>query len=265
MIKLCKALEAIAILEAENDDEPDLSQSIAETTNPINGFLLYDSFLSNQRFYDDLKHVNYPGLSYTYPKNMFLNNEEITLCVSQDKSLGKGGMLWDAAFILSEYVLSAPGLLLPSSAIIELGAGCGLVGALLNKLNLNCVTTDLEAHLPLLTSNFERNGLSAESVRALDWSNFDELHFSKYDVVLGADIVASLYDPELLAKTIHDVIKPTGRGCICYKSREDQYHERFELSMKQLFESFAAEILPLSRNKNEKVKVIRFSRKKIII
>lgn len=134
MIKRFKELEAQAILESSLDQDlpGDPSQSTKETTDG-QGYLLYDTFLSNQLYFDDLKHVNYPGISYTYPKNLYNNNEEIILNISQDKSLGKGGILWDAAFILSEYVLEKK-LCATDSTIIELGAGCGLVGVLLNKL-----------------------------------------------------------------------------------------------------------------------------------
>ena len=262
IIKKFKELEALAILESENDQGSDLSQSTKEATDE-RGFLIYDTFLSNQIYFDDLKHVNYPGISYTYPPNMFRNKEEVTLHISQDKSLGKGGILWDAAFILSEYVLFK-NLLTPSSSIIELGAGCGLVGALMNKLGLPCLTTDLESHVPLMTTNFKQNGLSSEIVQVMEWGVHDDDHLSKYDFVLGADIVASLYDPELLAETIHRIIKPTGRGYISFKGREEQYHVRFEKRMKELFESWeiAAATETGSRNKNEGVGVICFEGKK---
>ncbi|GMH54047.1 hypothetical protein TrLO_g12793 [Triparma laevis f. longispina] len=261
MIKRFKELEAQAILESSLDQDlpGDPSQSTKETTDE-QGYLLYDSFLSNQLYFDDLKHVNYPGISYTYPKNLYNNNEEITLNISQDKSLGKGGILWDAAFILSEYVLEKK-LCATDSTIIELGAGCGLVGVLLNKLGLNCLTTDLQSHLPLMMSNFKQNNLPTENAQVMEWGVHDNSHLTKYDFVIGADIVASLYNPELLAETIYRIVKETGRGYISFKGREEQYHVRFEKRMKELFSFWEVDTAAGSRNKNSGVGIICFSGK----
>jgi hypothetical protein len=46
---------------------------------------------------------------------------------------------------------------------VELGAGCGLVSAVLGRLGAVVTTTDLEENLPLLRENLAANALGAES------------------------------------------------------------------------------------------------------
>ena len=76
--------------------------------------LRYDSYLAHQRYYDDLKHIDYRYIDFGRIFCMIGGNDDNTtstttdqrpLVVEQDKTLGKGGLCWDAAFILGEYVI----------------------------------------------------------------------------------------------------------------------------------------------------------------
>lgn len=112
-----------------------------------------------------------------------------------------------------------------------------------------------------MTSNFKQNNLPTENAQVMEWGVHDNSHLSKYDFVIGADIVASLYDPELLAETIYRIVKETGRGYISFKGREEQYHIRFEKRMKELFSFWEVDTATGSRNKNSGVGIICFSGK----
>ena len=62
--------------------------------------LHYDSYLKHQRYYDDLKHVDYHYINYGGCDGGG------RLVIRQQKDLGKGGICWDAAFILAEHMIA---------------------------------------------------------------------------------------------------------------------------------------------------------------
>jgi predicted nicotinamide N-methyase len=197
--------------------------------------------------------------------------------VEQDKSLGKGGICWDAAFILGDYTkamflnnqLSTP------KKIVELGCGTGLCGMMVAKAvaGLEVYLTDLPELMPLLqrniTNNFsgtaslptgQRNlkGKSPVIGQVLDWAEVAgsrEWH-SKYDVILGADVVASLYDPVALAKTIHALAHRESLILLTFKERLSTMHRQFESEMTNLFEDWTIQEPSHSRNRNPDVKII---------
>lgn len=80
--------------------------------------LLYDSFLSHQRYYDGYKHVNVDYFDFgasPFQKNTITTTSSTTtsntiprhpIIIEQKRSLGKGGIIWDAAFILAEYLFN---------------------------------------------------------------------------------------------------------------------------------------------------------------
>ena len=78
-----------------------------------------------------------------------------------------------------------------------------------------------------------------------------------YDVILGADIVASLYDPIALAQTLHALCGPTTKIYISSKSRLDKPHETFDGEMARLFERVEKKVLPCSRLNNPNVFIIQ--------
>lgn len=112
--------------QEENDDddgsfivkkeakEEDLIVELNDTRR--SKILLYDSFLSHQRYYDGYKHVNVDYFDFGASPFQKKNNNTITtasntiqchpIIIEQKRSLGKGGIIWDAAFILAEYLFN---------------------------------------------------------------------------------------------------------------------------------------------------------------
>ena len=247
----------------------------------INGtgqrILQYNVYLAHQRYYDDLKHIDMHYINYgSFTKNLKLSrvkssndvrnmkaisstsiigpnttvaqSSNAELIIQQDKSLGKGGFCWDAAFILGEHVLShhvdwmGSGSNSCSSAtrVLELGAGTGLCGLMIAQAtDANVTITDLPELLPLMEGNLRRNFPESEServqARTLRWGCQEDYHGAPYDVILGADIVASLYDPVALAATLYALSGSDTKIYISSKSRLDKPHEEFDLEMKRLF------------------------------
>ena len=230
--------------------------------------LRYESYLQHQRYYDDLKHIDCAFIDYGGG-----------LVVEQDKALGKGGLCWDAAFILAEHVSSTEQELLQSKRVLELGAGTGLCGLLVATLvQCHVDITDLPALLPLMRRNQQLNfgggdssfvkqhdhtpaplGTSAASI--LTWGIPAEYPPDPYDVILGADVVASLYDPIALAETMWDLSHSQSVVFLSYKGRLTEPHELFEKRFRQLFDT-VERLKPKSRNNNPHVWVLKATKRR---
>ncbi|KAL3776177.1 hypothetical protein ACHAWO_005578 [Cyclotella atomus] len=265
--------------------------------------LHYPTYLSHQRYYDDLKHVDMHYINYgligssTKPdaadnefdreiyrvessndvRNVDVNSsihvaptttQETSggLIVEQRKSLGKGGFCWDAAFILGEHVIHNENEWnQKKTTVLELGSGTGLCGLMVAKATDARVTiTDLPELLGLMQDNLQRNHPYKSSVeaRTLRWSCEEDYNGAPYDVIIGADIVASLYDPVALAGTLHALAGPNTKVYISAKSRLDKPHEEFDEEMERLFERCERVCEPDSRLKNPHVFVMRFEGKR---
>jgi predicted nicotinamide N-methyase len=153
--------------------------------------------------------------------------------IEQDRSVGKGGLVWDAGFVLAEHVINAKEWKSKKpTSIVELGAGTGVTGLMVAKA---CPTakvhlTDLPELQPLLKKNAGET--SNASVDVLEWGGSGS---DKYDVILGADVVASIYDSSGLVKTIYDLANPDSRVYLACNDRLAGCIEKFENQMKQLF------------------------------
>lgn len=231
--------------------------------------LRYDSYLLQQRYYDDLKHVDFDFIDYS--------STSAGCIIQQEKSLGKGGLCWDAALILAEHLASTQ--CVSTESVIELGAGTGLCGIFLAKLTKCQVEiTDLPLLMPLMQRNIALNfsdsmpsisesdrkilhgrdspkALGLCEARVLDWG--DRNDGRKYPVIIGADVVASLYDPIKLAETLHSLCQEDSKVYISYKSRLDGPHEQFEGRMRELFETVESILPQGSRNKNPSVRILQ--------
>ena len=229
--------------------------------------LRYESYLSHQTYYDDLKHYDCNYIDFG------------GLLIQQEKAMGKGGLCWDAAFILAEHFISSGIGVSPDDTILELGAGTGLCGMLLSKsVSCHVEITDLPSLLPLMQRNVALNFGSVDDLskndrdilfgnettprigtceaRVLEWGQQPTTQ-KTYRFILGADVVASLYDPVALANTIHQLSTTDTIVLISYKGRLDGPHERFEQRMQELFREVQSRISPLSRNKNPGVYILQ--------
>ncbi|KAL7499038.1 hypothetical protein ACHAWT_009634 [Skeletonema menzelii] len=288
----------------------------------------YNSYLAHQRYYDDLKHIDITYMDYGIIPHRSLTttdaieqptlegekdaNEEYDgrrVVIEQRKALGKGGLCWDAAFVLGEHVIAheqdwnVTTKRKGGASVLELGAGTGLCGIMVGKATKSQVTiTDLPELEELMSDNVRRNfgPLVDESVkeeslseeersllayldggkakgtvtsRVLRWGVEEDYFLNSedtqgddqaYDVIIGADIVASLYDPVALAQTLHALCGPTTKIYISSKSRLDKPHETFDSEMARLFERVEKKVLPCSRLKNPNVFIIQAEGKRDI-
>lgn len=165
----------------------------------------HDAWLALQEHCDDLKFVNYDTVDF----------ESLGVRVEQDRTLGKGGHVWDGSFVLAEALQSVPTDF--AGTVLELGAGAtGLAGL---SLAARCpratvLLTDGDVRLlPLLRRNIARNRATNVTARHLAWPgdgddywrpapsvNADDL--GAFDLVLAAECVAPIYDPHALVAAL---------------------------------------------------------------
>ena len=238
--------------EMEREDEAQrCNDQNSITTNIATGDTLqYDSYLAHQNYYDDYKHVNY----------RFIDFGEFggkPLVVEQDRSLGKGGLIWDAAFILGEHVVRETDCWRQAcgttpASIVELGSGTGMTGLMVARAfpETQVHLTDLPLLMPLLEKNCAST--SNASVQVLEWGKPVHRH---YDVILGADVVASIYDSFALAKTIYDLAHSKTWVYLACRDRLAGSIEQFESYLKQMFQ-FVERQKADSSNRNPNVWIL---------
>lgn len=260
--------------QQQESDEPD---------NDLTSLVItYDSYLQHQRYYDDLKHINHRYIRYS-----FFHETSYELVIEQDKTLGKGGLCWDAAFILGEHLLATCPDKLVGKQIVELGCGTGLAGMMVGKAvhQASVALTDLPNLMDLLQRNVQRNfnnascdrnprnGLADEveiscdktsqglvSAQVLDWSDISNIE-TPYEIIIGADIVASLYDPVALADTIHRLAHEQTQVYISFRERLSSIQRIFEQEITKRFTILDIQ-MPISRNHNPDVRILFASGRK---
>jgi predicted nicotinamide N-methyase len=119
-------------------------------------------------------------------------------------SKGLSFKLWPAALHLCEYLEAHRAELnLGSMHVLEIGAGCGLVGICAVKLGAKRVTiTDMLSVVPLIDENLAANDLNNKpnlniSGAALDWIQVSDA----YDALLEADKLVAAASKKLKRKT----------------------------------------------------------------
>ena len=96
------------------------------------------------------------------------------------------------------------------------------------------------------------------TVSVLEWGDREaEARHGTFDVVFGADVVASLYDPVALAHTIANLCHNETAVYIGFKERLSTVHRQFEAAMANLFRSIEIVARPVvSRNRNPDVNIL---------
>lgn len=254
--QLCQSIDNC---EEKKEDSiiEELQEDQIHTLPNSKRLLNYNSYLAHQRYYDDLKHADIHYIDYGNILNSKGENGG-RLVIEQRKCLGKGGLCWDAAYCLAEFVIDREddfeGEEGRKPTIVDLGAGTGLCGLMLAKATISHVEiTEVPELEELMADNVKRNfgddKSSADdmttghdgkakgtiSSRVLRWGVEEDYEGAPYDVIVGADIVTSLYDPVALAQTLHALSHSNTRIYISGKSRLDKPHETFNSEMNRLF------------------------------
>eukprot|EP01017_Pseudomicrothorax_dubius_P029688 TRINITY_DN3634_c0_g1_i2.p1 TRINITY_DN3634_c0_g1~~TRINITY_DN3634_c0_g1_i2.p1 ORF type:complete len:185 (-),score=59.07 TRINITY_DN3634_c0_g1_i2:61-615(-) len=145
--------------------------------------------------FDDFRLANAKYLRFDFEKEA---GKKVLL--TQDFTLGKGGIFWDGSYTLIKYFLSEvhPSLNPEKTSVLELGAGTALPGIVLGLLNYEVVITDLKKLMPFVQKNVSLNikpNSEAEqrvTCKELEWGN--EEHFAgikqtRFDIILGLSLI----------------------------------------------------------------------------
>jgi hypothetical protein len=232
-------------LDRVNNNNMDLDDCGTSSSSTLD----YEAYLANQRYYDDYKHVNFHHIDFG-----LIGDRRVI--VQQDRTVGKGGFVWDAGYILADHLIQTNKDLWNTSfsgrpvTMVELGAGTGVTGLMLasafpeSKVHL----TDMAQLMPLLNNNAK--GMDNTTVGELEWGTTATL--DKYDVVIGADVVASIYSAPALAKALYDLSTSRSQVYLACRDRLTGNIEQFEAQLKVLF-SRVERRKAISSNKNPNV------------
>jgi predicted nicotinamide N-methyase len=120
-----------------------------------------------------------------------------------------GFLLWESAIGLARHLAAHPGLV-QGKRVLELGAGVGLPGLVARSLGAEVHQTDHQpGALSLIRVNAADNGLPIPQTFIADWREWT--HPTRYDVVLGADILYERAMHFYLDTLFPRCLTPTGK------------------------------------------------------
>ncbi len=115
--------------------------------------------------------------------------------------------LWPASLALAEHVLDNAAL--EGKRVLEVGCGCGLAGIAAGMQGAEVTVTDLETEaLALAQKNWQLNDLAPVAVEPLNWCAPETS--SRYDLILGADILYSQQDFPDLVRSMNTLLEDEG-------------------------------------------------------
>lgn len=178
--------------------------------------------------------ANTPMVAYLFP-----NKRTKALQIHQDSQVQEqhtGGIVWETSVLLLNYLLLAN--LNFGNTVLELGAGCGLLGLglALAHPSANVTVTDTAQVVVQVHRNVATNRLEEESrikVCALDWTQFREdaaqasLSANSFDTLVATDV---LFAPELvqpLLETMQYLAKSNACMYLCVQIRCAKSHALF--------------------------------------
>jgi len=182
------------------------------------------------------------------------------------QKIGVGACLWDGTILLAAYLITQPSYKFVGAKCIELGAGVGLVSAVLAKRGAQVTTTDILKVLPLLRENMEANGVLRTSASASEggWAEVEELEWGKEnwmkrvavmadpppDLVLAADCCYIDNDgvspsTPAFVKTCSGLCGPHTRVLVAFERRSEEVRRCFIQEAKKSFTY--AEMIPMSQ------------------
>lgn len=165
----------------------------------------------------------------------------------RERTTHTGSRVWEGSLVLLQWACENPQLFTDRS-VLELGAGCGLLGLAVAKVARpsEMVVSDFDGHytdastsslvellLENATSNLSLIGKASLSVWNLDWTTPSEVtccwplsnggHSSvptrKFEVILGAELLYSIDGAMLLLKTVSVLLADNG---VCFLLNNSQ-------------------------------------------
>ncbi|KAI2506564.1 lysine methyltransferase [Fragilaria crotonensis] len=172
---------------------------------------------------------------------------------------GTGLNVWDGAILLAKYLELNPEVV-KGNCVLELGAGCGVVGIAACMLGAErAILTDLPYAMELMKANVAKNEASVKAAdcRVCDWCTPPEFHvgdtWTLCNVLLIADCVWIDELVEPLLNTIssfldssHGVVK----AIVSYQRRGNSAHDLFWPGMRRLFDNVEKIVVQIDKPAN---------------
>eukprot|EP01038_Epipyxis_sp_PR26KG_P007637 gene7637-10396_t len=137
--------------------------------------------------------------------------------------LETGGSIWHSSIRLAQYMIKNPSMFY-NKRVLEIGAGCGLIGIVAAKLGASTVTiTDIEAQVELIQQNIDLNFNEDEDVimkpttKCLYFGEEDDVT-QHYDIIIGTDIGYDLSLHQPISTTISSILNRSSihnSNCYC--------------------------------------------------
>lgn len=136
-----------------------------------------------------------------------------------------GFVMWPSAVALATWLISNPKVI-QGKTVLELGAGCGLVGLVAASLQAKKITlSDFNQFVVKnLAANLELNGLDGEAERLDFYQQDAKRHgwvtsssgdtMEPVDVILASDVICQPEDAFAVARTIAGALKEGGTGIV---------------------------------------------------
>mmetsp|Transcript_20937 Transcript_20937/g.31732 ORF Transcript_20937/g.31732 Transcript_20937/m.31732 type:complete len:288 (-) Transcript_20937:1513-2376(-) len=157
-----------------------------------------------------------------------------SICVKQDLSAcgnHTGGIVWETSYLLLNYLLQLQGKM---GRVLEVGAGCGLLGQVLasSGWTKSVAMTETDEVLPNLHFNLKQNPTIVRkcSAHKLDWLDYkrdavNELRKHSFDTLVGTDVVFSPCLVEPLLKTLKYMSHRDSVVYLCLQIRCEDSHK----------------------------------------
>jgi len=154
----------------------------------------------------------------TYRCRRECEGPQACLHIAESQSGETGWRVWRASRFLCRFLERAAAGPTPpfreGSAVLELGAGCGLVGIVCAHLGARVTITDLDIVLPLTSYNVQQNALPPEcrghaQVKQLRWGSDVRSAFppGSFDLIVGSDLTWAIqWDGPLLLATLLQLV-----------------------------------------------------------